>query len=56
VADVDMNIVCTGRGQFIEIQGTAEREPFSREQMDEMLLLAEKGVNELFGTQRVALA
>src|SRR5580765_7233031 len=39
VADVDMNIVCTGRGQFIEIQGTAEREPFTREQMDETLLL-----------------
>ena len=54
-ADVDMNIVCTGSGQFIEIQGTAEREPFTREQMDEMLLLAEKGVNQLFEIQRVAL-
>ena len=41
-ADVDMNIVCTGSGKFIELQGTAEREPFSREQMDEMLILAEK--------------
>jgi len=55
VAEVDMNIVCTGRGQFIEIQGTAEREPFTREQMDEMLLLAEKGVNQLFEIQRTAL-
>jgi len=55
VADVDMNIVCTGRGKFIEIQGTAEREPFTREQMDEMLLLAEKGVNQLFEVQRQAL-
>jgi ribonuclease PH len=55
VADVDMNIVCTGRGQFIEIQGTAEREPFTREQMDEMLVLAEKGVNQLFDFQRMAL-
>jgi len=54
-ADVDMNIVCTGSGQFIEIQGTAEREPFTREQMDEMLLLAEKGVNQLFEIQRAAL-
>jgi ribonuclease PH len=54
-ADVDMNIVCTGKGQFIEIQGTAEREPFSREQMDEMLILAEKGVNQLFEVQRRAL-
>ena len=54
-AEVDMNIVCTGRGRFIEIQGTAERGPFSREQMDEMLLLAEKGINELFDVQRAAL-
>ncbi len=54
-ADVDMNIVCTGAGKFIEIQGTAEREPFTREQMDEMLVLAEIGVNNLFGIQRNAL-
>ena len=54
-ADVDMNIVCTGRGKFIELQGTAEREPFTREQMDEMLVLAEKGVNQLFEVQRQAL-
>jgi ribonuclease PH len=56
MADVDMNIVCTGRGKFIELQGTAEREPFTREQMDEMLVLAEKGVNHLFEVQRTALA
>jgi ribonuclease PH len=54
-ADVDMNIVCTGEGKFIELQGTAEREPFSREQMDEMLLLAEKGIQQLFSIQRYAL-
>jgi ribonuclease PH len=54
-ADVDMNIVCTGEGKFIELQGTAEREPFSREQMDEMLVLADKGVRELFAIQRYAL-
>lgn len=54
-ADVDMNIVCTGAGKFIEIQGTAEREPFSREQMDEMLALGEIGVNKLFEIQRSAL-
>jgi ribonuclease PH len=54
-ADVDMNIVCTGAGKFIEIQGTAEREPFTREQMDEMLILAEIGVNKLFEIQRNAL-
>ncbi len=54
-ADVDMNIVSTGTGKFIEIQGTAEQEPFSREEMDAMLELAEKGVNELFTIQRNAL-
>jgi ribonuclease PH len=55
-ADVDMNIVCTGAGKFIEIQGTAEREPFTREQMDIMLALAEKGINDIFAVQRAALA
>ncbi len=55
-ADVDMNIVCTGAGKFIELQGTAEREPFTREQMDQMLVLAEGGINKLFEIQRVALA
>lgn len=55
-AEVDMNIVCTGAGKFIEIQGTAEREPFTRAQMDEMLVLAEKGINRLFEIQRQALS
>ncbi|MGB7068503.1 MAG: ribonuclease PH [Pyrinomonadaceae bacterium] len=55
-AEVDMNIICTGSGKFIEIQGTAEREPFTREQMDEMLVLAEKGINRLFEIQRLVLA
>jgi ribonuclease PH len=55
VADVDMNIVCTGAGEFIELQGTAERAPFNREQMNEMLALAEKGINHLFTIQRYAL-
>lgn len=55
-ADVDMNVVCTGTGKFIELQGTAEREPFSREQMDEMLVLAEAGISKLFEIQRTALA
>ena len=54
-AEVDMNIVCTGAGKFIEIQGTAEREPFTREQMNEMLAMAEKGIGELFQIQRNAL-
>ena len=54
-AEVDMNIVCTGAGKFIEIQGTAEREPFTRDQMNEMLALAETGINQLFTVQRNAL-
>jgi ribonuclease PH len=54
-AEVDMNIVCTGAGKFIEIQGTAEREPFTAAQMAEMVALAEKGINELFEIQRAAL-
>lgn len=55
-ADVDMNVVCTGTGKFIELQGTAEREPFTREQMDEMLILAESGITKLFEIQRAALS
>ncbi len=54
-AEVDMNVVCTGTGKFIEIQGTAEREPFNREQMNQMLELAEKGMSQLFSVQRGAL-
>lgn len=55
-AEVDMNIVCTGAGKFIEIQGTAERAPFTRDEMDHMLVLAESGINKLFEIQRMALA
>lgn len=51
-AEVDMNVVCTGDGRFIEVQGTAEREAFSREQMDGLLLLAEKGIQQLMDAQR----
>jgi ribonuclease PH len=54
-AEVDMNVICTGSGKFIELQGTAEREPFNREQMNEMLDLAEKGINQLFTIQRYAI-
>jgi ribonuclease PH len=51
-AEVDMNVVCTGDGRFIEVQGTAEREPFSRVQMDELLSLASRGINALVEVQR----
>jgi ribonuclease PH len=55
-AETDMNVVCTGDGSFVEIQGTAEREPFGRELLDEMLRLAVGGCGELTGIQRSALA
>jgi ribonuclease PH len=55
-AEVDMNIVCTGDGRFIEIQGTAERQPFSRSQMDELLALAEGGISTLVTCQLEALS
>jgi len=50
-AEVDMNIICTSDGRFIEVQGTAEREPFSREQMDQLLGLADKGIKALINLQ-----
>jgi ribonuclease PH len=51
-AEVDMNVVCTGDGRFIEVQGTAEREPFSRAQMDSLLELATDGLASLVARQR----
>ncbi|MDD5197138.1 MAG: ribonuclease PH [Candidatus Omnitrophica bacterium] len=51
-AEVDMNVVMTSKGEFIEIQGTAERQPFAKEKMDKMLGLAQKGIEELFSIQR----
>jgi len=55
VAEVDMNIVKTGRGGFVEIQGTAEQEPFSEKDMDAMLSLANKGIKELITLQKKAI-
>jgi len=54
-ADVDMNIIKTGNGGFVEIQGTAEREPFTDKQMKEMLALADKGIKELVAIQKKAV-
>jgi ribonuclease PH len=54
-AEVDMNVVCTGDGRFIELQGTAEGQPFSREEMDVLLGLAQGGLQTLFAAQRAAL-
>ena len=55
-AEVDCNIVMTGEGQLVEVQGTAEGAPFGRDQLDAMLDLAAKGIAELTEIQRVALA
>jgi len=54
-ADVDMNIVKTGKGGFVEVQGTAEGEPFTMFQMDELMALANEGVERLIGMQKEEL-
>ena len=51
----DMNVVMTGDGRFVEVQGTAEGEAFSRAEMDSLLGLAESGIRELVGHQKLAL-
>jgi len=53
--DTDMNIVMTGAGGFVELQGTAEGAPFSREQMDALVALGERGIRKLIAAQRAAL-
>jgi ribonuclease PH len=55
-AEVDMNVVMTGAGRFIEVQGTAEGTPFSRSELDDMLALAEKGITKIFELQKTTLA
>jgi len=54
--DTDMNVVMTGKGHYVEVQGTAEGAAFTRAEMDELLRLAEKGVGELVALQTKALA
>jgi ribonuclease PH len=53
--DTDMNVVMTGSGGFVEVQGTAEGAPFSRAEMDQLLALATQGIAELNALQRQAL-
>ena len=53
--ETDMNVVMTGRGRFVELQGTAEGEPFSDEEMAQMVALARKGIAELVAAQKHAL-
>ncbi|MER6088553.1 ribonuclease PH [Streptomyces bluensis] len=54
-AETDMNVVCTGDGRFVEVQGTAEAEPFAREELNALLDLAVSGCTELAALQRKAL-
>jgi ribonuclease PH len=54
-AEVDMNVVMTGGGEFVELQGTAERKPFGRETMGRLLDLAASGIKELVGLQRAEI-
>ena len=54
-AEVDFNVVMTSKGEFVEIQGTAESKPFSKETTDSLISLAEKGIKELFQIQQAAL-
>jgi ribonuclease PH len=53
--DTDMNVVMTGAGHFVEVQGTAEGAAFTRTEMDALLALADKGIRELVAAQRAAL-
>ena len=54
--DTDMNVVMTGAGHYVEVQGTAEGVAFTRTQMDALLVLAEKGIAELIALQQQALS
>lgn len=53
--DTDLNVVMTQKGEFIEIQGTAEEKPFTRAEADQMLAMAEKGIADLIKLQQTAL-
>ncbi len=54
-AEVDMNVVMTGAGKFIEVQGTAEREPFRKEDLNKLISLAQKGIEDIIHTQKSIL-
>ncbi|HKL76066.1 MAG TPA: ribonuclease PH [Halanaerobiales bacterium] len=54
-AQVDMNVVMTGKGEVVEVQGTAEEDPFTRDEMTKLLDLAEKGINDLIEKQKMSL-
>lgn len=54
-ADVDMNVVMTGSGRFVEVQGTAEKTPFSRRELNELLDLAQGGIREIIKFEKKAI-
>ena len=54
-AEVDMNVIMTGKGRFIEVQGTAEGQPFSSNEMDKLISLAKKGIKDLIRIQKNCL-
>jgi ribonuclease PH len=54
-AEVDMNLVMTGSGRFVELQATAEKTPFDDGQLERMIALARRGIAELFEIQKAAL-
>jgi len=56
ICGTDMNVVMTGAGSFVEVQGTAEGEPFTRDEMTRLVDLASRGISELIALQRKALA
>ena len=55
-ADTDMNVVMTGAGRFVEVQGTAEKEAFTREELDQLLELAATGITQIHAAQRAVLS
>ncbi|MDP2931312.1 MAG: ribonuclease PH [Chloroflexota bacterium] len=55
-AEVDFNVVMTSRGEFVEVQGTAENKPFTKDNIDHLLGIAQKGIEQLFQAQQAALA
>jgi len=54
-AEADFNVVMTGKGEYVEIQGTAEKKPYNKESVDFLLALAEKGIKELFAVQQAVI-
>ncbi len=54
-AEADFNVVMTSQGKFVEVQGTAETKPFTKETIDSLLSLAQKGIEQLFQAQQSAL-